>query len=266
MSILETPETPHSPNRFIIYGLLLVVVAAIGGASWIFLKPSAPAASPPRITSDEVKRPVPAPVAQPEPTPAEPAPRPRRAKAAPVKPVEAAAPTMGTIQFESDVPGASVFVDREYKGTAPLTVDGITPGSHRINMAADGYDSYVETVEVVAGPNEVSAKFKEVRLNESLPVRHKHTLGSCQGRLVADPSGIRYETSNKNDAFSVLFVNLERFEVDYLEKNLRIKERKGRTFNFTGESADALFVFHKNVQAARAKLAKEGAPVTPSRF
>jgi hypothetical protein len=261
MSLLETPETPHSPSRLLVYGLLLVVVAVIGVASWMFLTPSAPVASPPRITSDEVKRPVPAPAVQPAPAQADPAPAQRRAKAAPApaKPAAPAVPTTGTIQFDSDVSGASVFIDREFKGTAPLAVEGVAPGSHQINVAADGYDSHVETLEVVAGPNAVSVKFKEVRLNESLPVTHKHTLGSCQGRIIADPSGLRYETTNKSDGFTVSFANLEGFDVDYLKKNLRIKERKGRTFNFTGESADALFVFHKNVQAARAKLAKEAA-------
>ena len=46
--------------------------------------------------------------------------------------------------------------------------------------------------------------------------------------------------------------------VDYLEKNLRVKQKSGKTWNFTdkaADNADALFVFHRDVEAARKKLA-----------
>jgi len=91
---------------------------------------------------------------------------------------------------------------------------------------------------------------------------HKHTFGSCEGRLVASPSGIRYETTNKDDRFSITFDRLETFEVNYLEKNLKLKIRGGKSFNFTdkNDNADALFVFHKNVQDARTRLARGDTP------
>ena len=74
--------------------------------------------------------------------------------------------------------------------------------------------------------------------------------------LAASARGIRYETTD-DDAFSVALGNLEQFEVDYLESNLRLKPRGGRTYNFTddGGGADALFVFHREVEKARQQLA-----------
>ena len=53
------------------------------------------------------------------------------------------------------------------------------------------------------------------------------------------------------------FAALERFEVDYLKKNLRLTVRGGRTYNFTveGTSADPLLIFQKKVDAARKRLA-----------
>ena len=50
---------------------------------------------------------------------------------------------------------------------------------------------------------------------------------------------------------------LEVFEVDYLKKNLRIKPKNGKTYNFTDreDNADRLFVFHRDVDKARQKLA-----------
>ena len=48
--------------------------------------------------------------------------------------------------------------------------------------------------------------------------------------------------------------SLETLEVDYLKRNLRVKLRSGRTYNFTAESADALLTFQKNVEDARKRL------------
>jgi hypothetical protein len=54
------------------------------------------------------------------------------------------------------------------------------------------------------------------------------------------------------------FNELETFQVDYQDKNLQIKLRKGRQFNFTDPdgNADRLFVFHRDVEKARQKLAQ----------
>ena len=87
-------------------------------------------------------------------------------------------------------------------------------------------------------------------------------MGSCQGRLLATPQGIRYETTHKEDAFSASMNDLETFQIDYLEKNLKVKLRKGKQFNFTDPdgNADRLFVFHRDVEKARERLKKGGAP------
>ena len=82
-------------------------------------------------------------------------------------------------------------------------------------------------------------------------------MGSCQGRLVATADGIRYETADKDDAFTASLNDLEAFQVDYQDKNLRIKLRKGKQFNFTDPdgNADRLFVFHRDVEKARQRFA-----------
>ena len=53
------------------------------------------------------------------------------------------------------------------------------------------------------------------------------------------------------------YAQAEQFAVDYLQKNLRVKQKGGKTWNFTdkNDNADALFVFHREVEAARKKLA-----------
>jgi hypothetical protein len=165
-------------------------------------------------------------------------------------------PLAPSLRVESDVPGATVFLDRNYVGTTPLDIKEISPGEHQLTVSADGYDMHAETVSVESGHRDIRVSFKNVSLSQSIPVVHKHRMGSCEGTLAADNQGLRYETSNKNDAFSAPFAALEQFEVNYIDKNLNVKLRKGKNYNFTEKSgdADALFVFHKNVQAFREKM------------
>ncbi|MGH9333356.1 MAG: PEGA domain-containing protein [Vicinamibacteria bacterium] len=161
-----------------------------------------------------------------------------------------------SLRVESDIAGATVFLDRNYAGTTPLDIKDVSPGEHQLTVSADGHDMYAETVTVGTGRRDIRVNFKNVELGETIAVVHKHRMGSCEGTLVADKGGLRYETSNKNDAFNAPFALLEQFEIDYVDKNLKVKLRKGKNYNFTdkGGNADALFVFHKNVQAFREKM------------
>ncbi len=162
-----------------------------------------------------------------------------------------------TLKVDSDVPGASVFIDRAYVGKTPLATSDVTGGTHALNVSAEGYETQASTIELTGGTREVMIRFKVVWLNEAIPVVHKHGIGSCEGRLLADANGLTYETSNKEHAFQLTFAEVKSFEIDYLKKNLRVTRGDGKTYNFTDRSpsADALFVFHKKVAAARAKLA-----------
>ena len=208
--------------------------------------------------------PVAAPVArraEPPPPAAEPA-APKAVapkKAAPVAaPVAEAAPTFATLTLETDIPGASVFIDRQFVGNTPLTLDKLEPGSKRLQLTATGFDSVQKTVELVAGPNSVTIRIKEVSLSAKVPVVHKHGMGSCNGTLIATIDGLKYDTDNKGDAFTITYAQAEQFAVDYLKKNLQVKQKGGKTWNFTdkNDNADVLFVFHREVEAARKKLAE----------
>jgi hypothetical protein len=240
-----------------------VAAGAVAVTAFFVLRPS------PSTTEDAVKTPAPAAARAPavrraaeslapEPSPggaAEPvaqAPPDEEAPAA----VADAAPIVGALRIETDVPGAQVFIDREFVGAAPLLAENIAPGSHQLNVSADGFESYAATVDVSPGQRDILIKFREVRLDLSLEVVHRHRIGSCRGRLVATPQGLRYETPNREDGFTAPLVDLETFEVDYLEKNLSVKLPKGRQFNFTDpeDNADRLFVFHRDVDKARARL------------
>jgi hypothetical protein len=163
-------------------------------------------------------------------------------------------PPAPRLLVESDVPGASVFLDRRAVGATPLDLRDVAPGTHRLTVTAEGYEMWSETIEMGAGQQQVTVRFKEVRLDEALDVSHKHTVGSCRGRLLASIGGLRYVTNEVKDAFQEPLASFEPLQADYLKKNLRLKRRGGRTWNFTAESAEALLGFQRAVEAARKRL------------
>jgi hypothetical protein len=97
----------------------------------------------------------------------------------------------------------------------------------------------------------------DVPLAAGLDVVHKHTIGSCRGRLSATPAGLRYAASSGDDSFDVPLGSVERLDADYLKKQLTVKLRGGRTYNFTeaGGNADALVRFQQSVAKAQSRLA-----------
>jgi hypothetical protein len=160
----------------------------------------------------------------------------------------------GRLRVDADVTGASVFLDRKFLGKTPVETRDFAPGTHRLNVTAEGYEMYAETIELSSGSREVMVRFKEVHLDQAVAVVHKHGLGSCRGRLVATPAGLRYETANAGDAFDVPLATLEPLEIDYLSKNLKVKRRGGKTWNFTAPDADALLTFQKAVEGVRKRM------------
>lgn len=260
-------------NRLVIAIVAALVVAGAIFGVWSLTGPRRPPsetvsnapASAPRPSPSVPARPEPAREPAEETAPARPV-RPRR----PSAPEPAATPDpaavvpsdLVTLRVDSDVPGAQVFVDRVFLGKTPLTTTEVKPGSHRLNVSAPGYDGVARDIEISPGSRDISISLREVRLDAALNVVHKHRMGSCKGRLVATPSGLRYETTDKDDAFSASIVDLDTFEVDYLEKNLRIKLPQGKRFDFTDPDgkADNLFVFHRDVDKARQRLKKGDPP------
>jgi hypothetical protein len=260
----ETPGTHLHVRTPIMVGVIFVLVILLSALFYYTRtpppsEPRAPATAPPAAAAPPREEPSAA--TRPVAPPSAPRDAPRRATrepAATVEPVPPAAPTRGSLTVESDVAGASVFLDRQFVGTTPVTLNDLEPGAKRVNLSADGFDGVSRQVEVTPGANTVTIRFKEVRLDQRMPIVHKHGVGSCEGTLAATVDGFRFDTSNAGDRFTLPFAEVEEFRVDYLEKNLRLKQLKGRTWNFTTKTgdADALFVFHRDVEAARQKLAK----------
>ena len=257
-------------NRQIIIGVVAVLLVLGGIGFYMMSKPKPqPAHTPvaaapaPVVVPRPAPAPAPAPVEAPRTARRAPAPAPA---AAPPPAAEAPAPAadLVTLHVDSDVPGAQVFVDRQFVGAAPVTTTDVKAGTHQINVSAPGYDQYAQSIDLTPGPRDLMVRFKEVKLDAKVAVVHKHAIGSCNGMLIATPQGLRYDTTNKNDAFSVPLANLETFQVDYLDKNLKVKIKGGRQYNFTDPmgNADNLFVFQRDVDKARQRLLKGDQPAS----
>ncbi|MFO7694404.1 MAG: PEGA domain-containing protein [Vicinamibacterales bacterium] len=252
-------------GRFLLIGAAALAVLALAYAGvTMLMTPEAKSEPAPAARAEPEPEPPAAKPSEPEmPADAPAARRPRPRKESLPAPEPAAPPPAGpTLVVESDVPGASVFVDRKFVGTTPLRTTDVPGGSHQLNASATGEDGLAQAIEIAeTGETTIALRFREVRLNASVAVVHKHGMGrSCEGRLVATPEGIRYDTANRSDAFAFPFSALEVFEIDYLKKELKVKQKGGKTWNFTDKSdnADKLFVFHRDVTKAREKLAALG--------
>ena len=263
MAVLSNDEEPRTGGMGKVLaigaGVIALLAVAYLGVTMLTPAPEKPKAEPP--PRSEAPKPAPQPVVRETPPPAEPPPvRPRPKKEKPVEAAPAPPPAGPALVVDTDVAGASVFVDRKYLGATPLRTTEVTPGTHQLNVSATGEEGLAQTIDIAAtGDTSVSLKFREVRLNASVAVVHKHSMGSCDGTLTATPGAVTYVTSNKKDAFSFPLKDLEVFEIDYLKKELRVKQRGGKTWNFTdrAENADKLFVFHRDVTKAREKMAAQ---------
>jgi len=242
-------------NRFVV--ILGGGVVVLGAVAATYLMARKPATAPPESGMPTPTATAPAPAAAKSEAPAA---RPPASKASPstAMPTPAAEPvaTLGTLIIESDVPETSVFIDRVYLGNAPITARNLTPGSHHLNMSVTGYEGVSEAIDVQPGERTISIKFKEIKLDERVDVAHKHAMGSCSGTLRASPQRLSYETTNAGDAFAIPLTNLEVFEVDYVQKNLKVKIKGGKTYNFTDPAgnADRLYLFHQTVEKVRQRL------------
>lgn len=270
MRSLEEPEAPR--GRGLLW--ILLVLAMLGGAAawYATIRPASPAApaSPPRGPSEDAASSSgnerAGTTERKEPEPGGTTPRAGRssrttdtARTAPAPAAPAASPR--EFRVTSDIPGAYIFLNRKFLGTTPFTSREVAPGTYQLNVQTEGRPPVVRTVDVTQdGLTEVAVTIPAATataaargtLDAAVAVVHQHAMGSCEGTLRASADGFRYDTPHK-DAFAIPFANVETFAVDYAEKRLRLRQRGGRTWNFTttAANADPLFVFHRDVDAAR---------------
>ncbi len=177
----------------LILAIAAVSLAVVGGFLWLTHKPPGPSERPHTSRAASHKPGVPAPsTAAAEPPAITPPERPRAPSADASVPADVAtapsAARTATLHVTSDVDGAQVFLDRKFIGAAPVTIPDVPPGSHRLNVSAEGYDGYADSIDVTAGSREIAVRFKEVTLDAHIDVVHKHSFGSCKAHCRRRPT------------------------------------------------------------------------------
>ena len=134
-------------------------------------------------------------------------------------------------RVESNVPGATVSLDGEARGTTPVAIAELAPGTYELVVSAAGYKTHSETVDYAGGARDIRVELESatIVLNEAVAVKHKHRIrGGCEGVLRASAEGIRFETEHK-DAFFVSFSELA--EIGFDKDKLNLKIQGGRKYN-----------------------------------
>jgi hypothetical protein len=91
----------------------------------------------------------------------------------------APASSKGGLSVSSTPSGANVFVDNNFIGITPLTVNNLAVGSHTLTLKSDGYQEYSTTVQINAGATStVSAVLPEVTPTPRSPLLPVTVLGA----------------------------------------------------------------------------------------
>ena len=171
----EASDPGHARSRLSIIVALVVVVGLGALLAWWLKPPPEPVAPAPTVLAPVETTPAPPPPRSSTP-PAAPAERPRRRESRPdVKSEPRRTRRRSVARVTSDVAGVFVFLDRKYLGKTPLDTSDVEPGSHHLEVSAEGYDGS-------------SASFDRV---------------------------LRYQTANQDDAWTLTFGDLEKFALDY---------------------------------------------------
>jgi len=262
VSILEyhtAPKLPPSRQGAVALGGLFVI--ACGAAVSLWMPPGA-GPVPKTIVAELPRVATPWPAALAAAPESEPV-RPKSTPAPVTTPAQRAAsepplsPPEPALRVSAAIPGASVFLDRTYIGTTPIDIFEVSPGSHRLIVSAEGYEGFGEFIDIGDDPVSIDVRFLEVRLAAAVEVVLEHEVGSCHGLLRADLTGLHFESDH--ETFSMPLSEIEQHEVDYLAHTLTLARRAGGSYTFTDEqeSADALFVFHREVEKVRDRLSAE---------
>jgi hypothetical protein len=259
-------------NRQIFFIVFFGVVLAGAFALFTLPRPGPQPVQPPAAVEPSAPRPAGDARAEAGAPPSQPAPRiARREPAAAPAPKPApppapdpvpAPPATGTLSIDSDVPGAQVFIDRVFIGATPVIAPNVKPGTHRLNVSARRRRRRNVRRRSGTARHPDQAEGRSPRCHNRGPP--SAPMGSCRGQLIATPQGLRYETADKDDGFSVPLQDLEAFQVDYLAKQLKLKLQKGKQYEFSDPdgNADRLFVFHRDVEKARERLRKGDPPAS----
>ena len=151
-------------------------------------------------------------------------------ESAAARPSPALAPPKLIVQT---VPGAQVNIDGRAVGQTDskgrLEISPAPPGDHTVEVVAKPYDNFKG--KVTLSPGNVSTITPSLRA--SMPVEHKHVVGSCNGILLVGSGRIQYIASSGKDSFD--------YPITAVKKAGSADSGKGFYLEITGAKR---YVFH----------------------
>ena len=77
----------------------------------------------------------------------------------------------GTLNVTSTPPGATIWLDHQYRGTTPLVLADVPPGNHTLEISLDGFEDWITSGTLACGDYvEIKATLVPVPVPEPVPV------------------------------------------------------------------------------------------------
>jgi tetratricopeptide (TPR) repeat protein len=147
------------------------------------------------------------------------------------------------------VPGAQVSIDGRAVGQAGsngrLEISQAPAGDHTVEVVAKPYDNFKQ--KVTLSPGRVSTITPTLRA--SMPVEHKHVVGSCNGILLVGSGRVQYQASGGKDSFD--------YPLTAVKKAGPADSGKGFYLEITGAKR---YVFHAPAAAEDLKILLNALP------
>jgi hypothetical protein len=147
------------------------------------------------------------------------------------------------------VPGARVSIDGRAVGQADskgrLEISQAPAGDHTVEVVAKPYDNFKE--KVTLSPGSVSTVTPSLRA--SMPVEHKHVVGSCNGILLVGSGRVQYQASGGKDSFD--------YPIAAVKKAGSADSGKGFYLEITGAKR---YVFHAPAAAEDLQILQNALP------
>jgi hypothetical protein len=115
----------------------------------------------------------------------------------------------GALRIKTDVSDVQVILDNKDSGRTPFTNRSVSPGSHRITLAKEGYEDHVQDVDVSS--SKTTSLFIVMKpVTTPLPalpvefkVMHQHRFGYCVGVLTVSADALDYKADKDEDRFHI---------------------------------------------------------------
>lgn len=131
------------------------------------------------------------------------------------------------LEIISEPENAQVFINQEYKGVTPCTVDSLKPGTHNIRLELNGYSNFSEILAIAKGENKkLIITLKKETITSSLNI----TSTPDNALIIMDS-----DTIGKTPYFSDNVIagdhKIVLIKPDYYKSKERITIKKGITYS-----------------------------------